>query len=155
MNGRLAMKICSPWLLACLLPLPFPAAAWCFQNDLKDREIYVEQERIKNYLREDQEFKHTFKPGEKQCCFNLNCNPGGRPESTVNITVRVLGDPAYICGAPEGSSTIKVAGNGTVRVVNNPRGAKSAFPYAIKIRSNDREAFGPNGLQCLKPKGSP
>src|SRR5258706_8989271 len=147
------MKTSARFLVACLLPLSLPAGAWCVQNELKDRDMYIEQERIKSYLREDQEFKHTCKPGEKQCCFNLNCNPGGRPESTVTITVRVLGDPAYVCGAPEGSETIKVAGNGTVRVVNNPR-PKSAFPYAIKIRSNDREAFGPNGLQCLKPKGS-
>jgi hypothetical protein len=41
-----------------------------------------------------------------------------------------------------------VAGNGTVHIVNNPR-PKSAFPYAIKIRSNDREVFGPERLQCL------
>jgi hypothetical protein len=147
------MKASSSLLLACLVPLALPAGAWCVQNDLKEREVYIEQERIRDILREDQEFKHTFKPGEKKCCFNLNCNPGGRPESTVTLTVRVLGDPAYVCGAPEGSETIKVAGNGTVRIVNNPR-PKSAFPYAIKIRSNDREAFGPNGLQCLKPKGS-
>jgi hypothetical protein len=148
------MKTASSLLLACLFPLSLPAGAWCVQNELKEREVYVEQERIKNYLREGEEYKHTFKPGEKQCCFNLNCNPGGRPESTVNLSVRVLGDPPYVCGAPEGSSTIKVAGNGTLRVVNNPR-PKSAFPYAVKIRSNDREVFGPNGLQCLKPKGSP
>ena len=69
----------------------------------------------------------------------------------MNLTIRVLGEPEYICGAPEGSDTIKVAGNGTVHIVNNPR-SKSAFPYAIKIRSNDRDVFGPNGLQCLVPK---
>ena len=145
------MKIPRSLLLACLLPISVPAAAWCVQNDLRGRDVYVEQEPLKDKLREDREFKHTLRPGERQCCFNLNCNPGGRPESPVTLTVRVLGDPPFVCGAPEGSETIKVAGNGTVRIVNNPR-PKSAFPYAIRIRSNDREVFGPNGLQCLEPK---
>jgi hypothetical protein len=148
------MKIPRSLLLAWLFLPALPAGAWCVQNELKGREVSVEQEQLKDKLREDREFRHVFKPGERQCCFNLDCNPGGRPESTVTLTVKVLGDPAYICGAPEGSDTIKVTGNGTVRIVNNPR-PKSAFPYAIRIHSNDRDVFGPNGLQCLKPKGSP
>ena len=72
----------------------------------------------------------------------------------MGLAIRVVGEPEYVCGAPEGSETIKVTGNGAVRIVHNPR-PKSAFPYAIRIRSNDREVFGPMGLQCLVPKAAP
>ncbi len=142
-------------LLACCLAAAAPAHAYCVQNQLRDRDIRVEQDMTDvERLREDRVFRHTLKPGQRQCCFNLDCNPGGRPESAVTLGVRVLGEPEYRCGAPEGSDTIKVTGDGSVRVVRNPR-AKSAFPYAILIHSNDREVFGPHGLQCLDvtPKG--
>lgn len=125
-------------------------------NQLRDREVFVQQDSRVEWTREERIFRHTLKPGQRQCCFNLDCNPGGRPESTVTLSVIVTGEPSYRCGAPERSATIKVAANGTVRVIPNPR-PKSAFPYAIRIRSNDREVFGPKGLQCLeyKPKGKP
>jgi len=131
-----------------------PAYGYCVHNQLADRDVRVEQEMAVERLREGRGFRHTLRPGQRQCCFNLDCNPGGRPESVVTLSVRVPGEPAYKCGAPEGSDTIKVSGAGTVRIVPNPR-PKSAFPYAIRIRSNDREVFGPRGLQCLesKPKG--
>lgn len=138
-------------IAACLAAAAFDAGAYCIHNDLRDREIFVEQEQLKDKLREDRALRVTVKPGQKHCCFNLDCNPGGRPESPVSLSIRVLGEPEYTCGAPEGSATIKVSGNGVARVVNNPR-PKSAFPYAIKIRSNDRDVFGSNGLQCLVPK---
>ena len=142
------------FLLACCLAAAAPAHAYCVHNQLRDRDIHVEQAMAVERLREGRGFLHTLKPGERQCCFNLDCNPGGRPESAVTMSVRILGEPAYRCGAPEGSDTIKVSGAGTVRIVPNPR-PKSAFPYAIRVRSNDREVFGPRGLQCLesKPKG--
>jgi hypothetical protein len=141
-------------LLSCLAGA-LPAHAYCVHNQLPDREVRVEQQMQVERLREDRTFRHTLKPGQRQCCFNLDCNPGGRPESAVTLSVRIPGEPEYLCGAPEGSATIKVAGNGTVRIVPNSR-PKSAFPYAIRIRSNDREVFGPRGLQCLeyKPKGT-
>lgn len=148
------MTLMRPLFLACCFAAAAPVHAYCVHNQLRDRDIHVEQDMSVERLREGRGFRHTLKPGQRQCCFNLDCNPGGRPESAVTLAVRVLGEPAYRCGAPEGSDTIKVTGNGTVRIVPNPR-PKSAFPYAIRIRSNDREVFGPNGLQCLeyKPKG--
>jgi hypothetical protein len=141
-------------LAVSLLSCASLARAYCVHNQLADREVRVEQQMRVEQLREDRTFRHTLKPGTHQCCFNLDCNPGGRPESTVTLSVHIPGEPAYRCGAPEGSDTIKVTGNGTVRIVPNTR-PKSAFPYAIRIRSNDREVFGPRGLQCLehKPKG--
>ena len=138
-------------IAACLAAAVFDAGAYCIHNDLRGRDIFVEQEQLKDKLREDQVLRVAIKPGQKHCCFNLSCNPGGRPESPVSLSIRVIGDPEYTCGAPEGSETIKVSGNGVVHVMNNPR-PKSAFPYAIRIRSNDRDVFGPNGLQCLVPK---
>ena len=132
--------------------LALDAGAYCVENKTKDRDVFVEQSLVGvEQTREDRIFRHTLKPGQKQCCFNLDCNPGGRPESTTTLSVRVLGDPVYLCGTAENVDTIKVTGNGTVRVGHNPR-PKSAFPYSIHIRTNDREVFGPNGLQCLPPK---
>lgn len=147
------MTLRSLFLLGCLAASA-PAHAYCVHNQLRDRDVRVEQDMAVERLREGRGFLHTLKPGQRQCCFNLDCNPGGRPESAVTLSVRIPGEPEYRCGAPEGSATIKVTGNGTMRIVHNPR-PKSAFPYAIRIRSNDREVFGPNGLQCLehKPKG--
>ena len=146
-------------MLRYVLLVPFVACAtgaqaYCVYNQLADREVRVEQQMRVEQLREDRLFRHTLKPGQHQCCFNLDCNPGGRPESVVTLSVHIPGEPPYRCGAPEGSDTISVSGAGTVRILPNPR-PKSAFPYAIRIRSNDREVFGPRGLQCLehKPKG--
>ena len=138
-------------LLAACAALAPAAGAYCIHNDLRGPDIFVEQEQLKDKLREDRVLRVSIKPGQKHCCFNLSCNPGGRPESPVSLSIHILGEPEYVCGAPEGSDTITVAGNGTARIVNNPR-PKSAFPYAIRIRSNDRDVFGPNGLQCLVPK---
>jgi hypothetical protein len=148
------MKIPALLLLAAGVLSSFAAGAYCIHNEVRGHDVFIEQEQLKDRLREDRELRVTLKPGQKHCCFNLDCNPGGRPESPVTLGIRVLGDPEYVCGAPEGSDTIKVSGNGVVRIVHNPR-PKSAFPYAIKIRSNDRNVFGPNGLQCLPRKGKP
>ena len=58
------------------------AQAYCVENKTKDREVYVEQSLAGvDSTREDRIFRHTLKPGQKECCFNLACNPGGRAES--------------------------------------------------------------------------
>ena len=131
-----------------------PAArAYCIQNDLADREVYVEQARLKSYLREGNELKVALKPGQKHCCRNLDCNPGGRSESTVELYVTVLGEPEYQC-APEKVQTVKVTGDGLVRVQRNPYRSELS-PYIVRIRSGQKDLTGPRGVTCLEKKGKP
>ena len=127
-----------------------PAGAYCIHNQLRDREVFVEQERLKDKLREDRILRVTLKPGEQHCCRNLDCNPGGRSESTVGLLVKVMGEPAYVC-APENVETVKVTGDGLLRVLHNPYKSQLS-PYIVRIRSGEKDLTGPRGVPCLEPK---
>ena len=134
--------------LACLAP-SLPAGAYCIHNELRDREVSVEQAPIKDKLREDRALSVRLAPGKQHCCRNLDCNPGGRSESVVTLWIDVLGDPIYKCGFAEGYRDLKVTGDGTVRVQHNPR--KSSIPYIVRIRSGQKDLTGPAGLSCFPP----
>lgn len=147
------------WItLAVGLAASAEAQAYCVHNQLKDREVTVEQEAHPDRLRGERRFRATLKPGQSQCCkfHALDCNPGGRNNSVVNLAIRIPGAPAYECGYPEGAEpNVKVTGAGTVRVLPNPR-TTSAYPYIVRVRTHDRKDLtGPRGLTCpeSKPKG--
>jgi hypothetical protein len=148
------------WIaLAAGLAASAQAQAYCVYNQLKDREVAVEQEAHPDRLRNERRFRATLKPGQSQCCkfHALDCNPGGRNNSVVNLAIRIGGAPAYECGFPEGAEpNVKVTGAGTVRVLPNPR-TTSSYPYIVRVRTHDRKDLtGPRGLACpeSKTKGS-
>ena len=144
------MRYLVPVLLACGLAAALPARAYCVQNDLHDRDVYVQQSQLKDPLREDRELRLSLKPGQKHCCRNLDCNPGGRSESTVELRVTVMGEPEYLC-APERVQTVKVTGDGLLRVQHNPRKSQLS-PYIVRIRSGQKDLTGPSGVTCLETK---
>lgn len=143
------MRFAFPLLLAAIAAAP-AAHAYCLENQLKDREVFVEQEQLKDRLREDRVLRVSLKPGQRHCCRNLDCNPGGRSESTVELRVTVLGEPSYLC-APELVQTVKVTGDGLLRVLNNPYKTQLS-PYIVRIRSGEKDLTGPRGVPCLEPK---
>lgn len=147
------MRLATALLLACGAAAALPAGAYCLQNELTNRDVYVEQAQLKNSLREDQILRVSLKPGQKHCCRNLSCNPGGRSESTTELYVTVLGDPEYQC-APEKVQTVKVTGDGLLRVQRNPYKSELS-PYIVRIRSAEKDLTGPRGVTCLKKKGKP
>ena len=126
-----------------------PAEAYCIHNELRDREVFVEQAPVKDKLREDRALSVKLAPGKQHCCRNLDCNPDGRSESVVTLWINVLGEPEYKCGFAEGYRDLKVTGDGTVRVQHNPR--KSSIPYIVRIRSGQKDLTGPAGLSCFPP----
>jgi hypothetical protein len=147
------------FILALSLAAALPSAhAYCVVNELGNRDVLVEQETHPDALRDDRRFRHSLKPGARQCCdfHNLDCNPGGRENSVVNLAVSIPGEPAYECRFAEGAEPkVKVTGAGTVFITNNTR-PKSAFPYIVRIRTHDRKDLtGPRGIACTeaKPKG--
>jgi hypothetical protein len=116
----------------------------------------VEQLTDPDKLREDRRLKATIPPGGSHCCpfHRLDCNPGGRNNSVVNLSINIPGDPPFTCGFPEGATNVKVTGSGTVRVQKNTR--QSAYPYIVRISTHDRQNLtGPKGLVCPeeRPKG--
>ena len=129
------------------------AHAYCVYNDT-DREISVVQERHPNAMRDERKLKATLAPKEHVCCefHKLDCNPEGRNNGIVNLEMRILGDPPYVCGFPAGREpNVKVTGAGTIRIQRNPR--KSAFPYIVRVRTHDgKNVTGPRGLACTEPK---
>jgi hypothetical protein len=147
------MRITTALLLACGLAAASPAGAYCLQNDLKDRDVFIEQERLKSGLREGKELRVSLKPGQKHCCRNLDCNPGGRSESTTELYVTVMGAPEYRC-APEKMDSVKVTGDGLLRIQRNPRKSELS-PYIVRVRSGDKDLTGPAGVTCLEKKGKP
>ena len=146
------MRFISFLCMAGALAAAHDAAAYCLHNELADREIFVEQARLRG-LREGQELRLNLKPGQKHCCRDLNCNPGGRSETTVELFVTVLGAPEYQC-APEKVQSVKVTGDGTLRVIRNPYKSELS-PYIVRIRSGQKDLTGPRGVTCLAKKGKP
>lgn len=144
------MKITTAMLLACCVAA-FDAGAYCIHNELRDRDVFVEQEQLKDKLREDRILRVSLKPGQKHCCRNLACNPGGRSESTVDLTVTVLGEPSYICAPETVGTRVPITGDGLMRVMHNPRKTKLS-PYIVRIRSGEKDLTGPAGVPCLEPK---
>ena len=133
-----------------------PAHAYCVYNDT-DREISVVQEKHPDSMRDERKFKHVIAPKSHACCefHKLDCNPEGRQNAVVNLELRILGDPPWVCGYPAGAEpNVKVTGAGTIRILPNPR--KSAFPYVVRVRTHDRKDLtGPRGVQCTEPKEKP
>ena len=113
------MRYATAVLLASGLAAALPAHSYCLHNELKDRDVFIAQARLKSELREGNELRVALKPGEKHCCRNLDCNPGGRSESTVELFVSVLGAPEYKC-APERVEGVTITGDGELRVQRNP-----------------------------------
>jgi hypothetical protein len=135
------------FLLACCA---CDASAYCIHNQLPDRSLRVEQEVHPDKLRDERRLKATIPPGGSQCCpfHRLDCNPRGRNNSVVNLSITIPGDPEYSCGFPEGAQpNVKVTGGGTIRVLKNPS-AKSSYPYIVRIRTHDKDMTGPRGLVC-------
>ena len=147
------MKPIHALLLGATLAAAPPAGAYCLHNELKDREVFIEQAQVRDSLREDRILRLALKPGQKHCCRNLDCNPGGRSESTVELHVTVMGEPAYQC-APEKVQTVKVTGDGLMRVLRNPYKSELS-PYIVRIRSGEKDLTGPRGVTCLEKKGKP
>jgi hypothetical protein len=148
-------------LLVLLLAAAAPAHAYCIVNQLRDREIAVEQDIHPDPLRDERHLKLRLAPGARHCCdfHNLDCNPGGRDTSLVGLAVSIPGEPPYQCRVPENAvePSIKVMGGGTLRVVPNPR-ARSAFPYVVRLAAHGgKDLTGPRGVACtpVKPKGKP
>ena len=137
-------------VLACLAP-PLSAQAYCIHNQLRDRDVFVEQAPVKDKLREGRELTVKLAPGKTHCCRNLDCNPGGRSESVTTLWINVLGNPEYQCGFAEGFRDLKVTGDGTVRIQHNPRHPKLSIPYIVRIRSGEKDLTGPAGLSCFPP----
>ena len=144
------MKLRTLLALSCLAA-SLPAGAYCIENQLRDKVVFIEQEPVKDKLREDRTLAVKLAPGKSHCCRNLDCNPGGRSESVVTLWIKVLGEPEYTCSFAEGYRDIKVTGDGTVRVQHNPRHPKSSVPYIVRVRSGQKDLSGPAGLACLPP----
>ena len=129
------------------------AHAYCVYNET-DRQVSVVQERHPNASRDERKLKATLAPGDHVCCefHKLDCNPEGRANGIVNLEVRILGEPPYVCGFPAGREpNVKVTGAGTIRLQRNPR--RSAFPYIVRVRTHDgKSVTGPRGLACTEPK---
>lgn len=141
-------------LAAVALTFAAQAQAYCVHNELRDRELRIEQQEHPDPLRNDRRMKLTLAPGASKCCdfHQLDCNPGGRNNSVVQLAVSIAGDPVYECSVPPGSiSNVKVTGAGTIRVQNNPK-KQSANPYIIRIRTHDKDLTGPSGVPCAEPK---
>ena len=141
------------WIILSILMLAAAEArAYCIHNELKDRDVRVEQEEHPDALRNDRRLRVTLKPGESKCCqYNeLDCNPLGRQNSVVKLLVLVPGAPEYECTPPGPDPLLKLTGSGTLRIQPNPR--KSINPYIVRIATMDKDMTGPAGIACHEPK---
>ena len=166
-SGLICVHPCSSvfqrFLLASLslLALAPGAHAYCIYNETKNREVVVEQEAHPDELRNDRRMRVTLAPGGKQCCefHQLDCNPGGRENSTVGLMVTIAGEPEYACGFMDRKEPfVKVTGAGTIRIQPNPR--RSSNPYIARIYTHEgKDLTGPAGLACHetgpKPESNP
>jgi hypothetical protein len=142
-----------------LAVLATEAHAYCVQNQLAGKSVRVEQEPHPDKLRAERTFRHMLAPGERRCCHfkNLDCNPLGRRDAIVSISVVIVGEPEHHCGYPEGAEpNVKVTGGGMIRIQDNPR-RRSASPYIVRVRTHDKDITGPRGLACpaIPTKGKP
>ena len=141
------------WIVLLILMLgAAQARAYCIYNQLKDRDVSVEQDTHPDALRDDRRMRVTLKPGESKCCqfHELDCNPGGRSNSVVKLLVQIPGTPEYECTPPGPDPLLKVTGSGSIRIQPNPR--KSANPYIVRIATLDKDLTGPSGVPCQEPK---
>ena len=141
------------WIVLLILMLgAAQARAYCIHNQLKDRDVSVEQDTHPDALRDDRRMRVTLKPGESKCCqfHELDCNPEGRSNSVVKLLVQIPGTPEYECTPPGPDPLLKVTGSGSIRIQPNPR--KSANPYIVRIATLDKDLTGPSGVPCQEPK---
>jgi hypothetical protein len=138
-----------------LLAAATDAGAFCVFNELKDRTVSVTQEEHPDWKRQDSRFQKKVAPGTSACCEfkNLDCNPNGRQNSLVGLEVVVDGDAPLKCGpvgTPEKGRQVKLSGDGTMRVVPNPKMDKgSTAPYVVRVWTHDKQdVTGPSGLPC-------
>lgn len=133
------------------------ASAFCVYNELKDKPVSLAQEEHPDWKRNDARFRKTVPPGGNACCEfkNLDCNPNGRQNSLVGLEVAVVdGDRTLKCGpvgTPEKGRQVKVSGDGTLRVVPNPKAGDkgSTAPYIVRVWTHDKQdVTGPSGLPC-------
>jgi hypothetical protein len=133
------------------------AQAYCIHNETKDRDVKVEQAEHPDPIRNDRRMQATVKPGETKCCdfHQLDCNPGGRNNSVVEMSFWLPGEPEYECSVPQGTaSKVKVTGAGTIRFQPNPK-KQSAYPYIMRLRTHDKDLTGPSGVSCSELKKKP
>ena len=141
------------WIVLLILMLgAAQARAYCIHNQLKDRDVSVEQDTHPDALRDERRMRVTLKPGESKCCqfHELDCNPEGRNNSVVKLLVQIPGTPEYECTPPGPDPLLKVTGSGSIRIQPNPR--KSANPYIVRIATLDKDLTGPSGVPCQEPK---
>jgi hypothetical protein len=143
-------------LAAVLAAAATDASAFCVFNDLKDKAVVVTQEEHPDWKRQDARFQKTIAPGQSSCCEfkDMNCNPNGRQNSLVGLEVAVAaGETPLKCGpvgTPEKGRQVKLSGDGTLRIVPNPKLEKgSTAPYVARIWTHDKQdVTGPSGLPC-------
>ena len=141
------------WIVLLILMLgAAQARAYCIYNQLKDRDVSVEQDTHPDALRNDRRMRVTLKPGESKCCqfHELDYNPEGRNNSVVKLLVQIPGTPEYECTPPGPDPLLKVTGSGSIRIQPNPR--KSANPYIVRIATLDKDLTGPSGVPCQEPR---
>ena len=146
------MKILASLVLIALAP---SANAYCIYNQLKDREVAIEQEEHPDAIRDDRRMRTTIAPGGKICCdfHQLDCNPTGRENGLVGLRTSVSGQPSYLCAFDRREPFVKVTGAGTIRIQPNPH-QKSANPYIARVYTREgKDITGPRGLACTESKG--
>lgn len=144
------------FVLASLLLLGFApgAHAYCVYNQLKDREVAIEQEDHPDPMRHERRMRTTIAPGGKVCCefHQLDCNPSGRENGLVGLRISMAGQPAYGCAFDPREPFVKVTGAGTIRIQPNPR--HSSIPYIARVYTREgKDLTGPRGLACNETKG--
>jgi hypothetical protein len=133
------------------------ANAYCIYNDTRDREVSLKQELHPDALRDERKINTTVAAGKHICCEvkQLDCNPEGSVNSSVNFDVHIEGEPIYACVMPEGAKQMKVPSAGTVRILANPRKG-SAFPYVVRMtNASGGDITPPNGVNCFEWRPPP
>ncbi|HEX3063540.1 MAG TPA: hypothetical protein VHP55_12725 [Usitatibacter sp.] len=137
-----------------LLAFALPAHAYCIHNQLKDREVAIEQEEHPDPMRNDRRMRTSIPPGGQVCCafHQLDCNPTGRENGLVGLRISIAGEPAYACALDRRDPFVKVTGAGTIRIQPNPR--HSSNPYIARVFTREgKDLTGPRGLACTESKG--
>lgn len=148
-------KVSSAFICVHLGLLALPANAYCIYNQLKDREVAIEQEEHPDPIRNDRRMRTSIPAGGKLCCdfHQLDCNPTGRENGLVGLGISIAGEPAYACGfGDRREPSVKVTGAGTIRIQPNPR--QSSNPYIARVYTREgKDLTGPRGLACTESKG--